>query len=271
MNQIALVSVFSVAAAIAIVHAQDAGRVTASAQGPGLGITWVRIAPGTFEMGCVAGDTSCNGDEKPNHRVTISRPFEVMSTVVTVGAFRAVGLSLPAQPAGSSDQTPVVNLSWEDAAATCRAIGRSGRLLTEAEWEFAARGGLLGALYPWGNQDPVDKRGAPNGAHLNPFSGRGPAAGEAVPVQGYAPNGFGLFDMVGNVRTWVADWFAENYYQQSPSLDPKGPSSGQIRSVRGGLWFDGIPVRTLRASTRYGSEPERGARVIGVRCARDVP
>jgi serine/threonine-protein kinase len=130
---------------------------------------------------------------------------------------------------------PVVEVSRYGAVAYAEWVG--GRLPTEAEWEKAARGGLEGQLYPWGNEDPVCTLGAENGAQI--FG----CAGDTVEVGSFAPNGYGIFDMAGNVWEWVADWYDSNYYGSSPFENPKGPSGPSDdtyqRVVRGGA-FDVI-------------------------------
>ncbi|WP_305785890.1 formylglycine-generating enzyme family protein [Symbioplanes lichenis] len=144
-----------------------------------------------------------------------------------------------AHPDGPSsvarDDHPVVHVSWNDARAYCTWAGR--RLPTEAEWECAARGGLAGKRYPWGDDLPEEWR-------INIWQGDFPVDNTAedgwlttAPVRSYAPNGFGLFQPVGNVWEWCADWFSPAYYRQSPVDDPRGPSLGAARVIRGGSYL----------------------------------
>ncbi|MGF3055713.1 formylglycine-generating enzyme family protein [Microbacterium sp. YY-01] len=135
------------------------------------------------------------------------------------------------------DDHPVVHISWNDAQAYCAWAGR--RLPTEAEWEYAARGGLEGAKYPWGNAE-VDE----GGWRANIFQGEFPARNTqedgwltTAPVRTFDRNGYGLWQMVGNVWEWCADWFDPRYYGQSPDRNPQGPPQGAARVLRGGSYL----------------------------------
>ena len=132
---------------------------------------------------------------------------------------------------------PVVHVSWNDATAYAAWAGR--RLPTEAEWEYASRGGLEGARFPWG--DELLDRGE---WRCNIWQGRFPLTNTAedgwlttAPVDAFAPNGFGLFQTVGNVWEWCADWWHPTYYARSPRIDPVGPESGFARVMRGGSYL----------------------------------
>ena len=226
---------------------------------------WVSIAAGRFLMGCVPGDGSCHRNEHGRHPVEITRPFLLMATEVTVGQFESgagrAGVRTPRQPLwnASADQ-PVVNVTWHEADAVCRALG--GRLPTEAEWEYAARGGTDDAVFPWG---PTFERRWVNAI--------GRAAGVdpwhyTAPVGSFPANGFGLYDMSGNVWEWTADWYAPKYGPEAVR-DPEGPPRGTLKVIRGGSW-DSTPPR-VRTSVRHGLPPEgRYNLYVGMRCARDV-
>jgi sulfatase modifying factor 1 len=132
-------------------------------------------------------------------------------------------------------------------------------LPTEAEWEKAARGGLEGKRYPWG--DTLD----PACAHFLPSAGVKADSGTAA-VGGYPPNGFNLFDMAGNVWEWVSDWYAPQYYARAQYLNPQGAESGLMRLVRGGAWVNADP-KYLRCSYRHKVPADSYAYSIGFRIA----
>ncbi len=219
-------------------------------------IVWARIPAGTFQMGCVPTDRDCGVDESPRHAVTFTRPFDLMTTEVTVRMFGAAGMEVDAQPMWSTPDHPVVIVTWDEAQAFCRAAG--GRLPTEAEWEYAARGGREGAIFPWGDQPPTDDVRAGHGAA---FEGD-----RAYPVKRFAANGFGLYDASGNVWEWTANF--AGLYQAEAATDPSGPASGRARIVRGGSFGD--DARNLRLSNRTPNQPASVNLNVGLRCARDV-
>jgi formylglycine-generating enzyme required for sulfatase activity len=208
------------------------------------GLKYVWIPPGTFMMGCSPGDNECGDDERPAHQVTITRGFWMGQTPVTVGAYRrfcgATRHQMPRAPnfnnGWANENMPIVNVIWDDAQAYCGWMG--GRLPTEAEWEYAGRAGSTDSRY--GNMDDI--------AWYIGNSGN-----ETHDVAQKRPNGFGLYDMLGNVWQWVNDWDDWNYYHNSPSQDPSGPSAGRHRVLRGGSW-DGYPG-IVRVSDRGSHGP----------------
>jgi len=160
---------------------------------------------------------------------------------------------------------PVVHVSFTDAEAFCAWSGT--RLPTEAEWEFAARGGVAGARFPWG--DELEPAGEPR---MNVFQGRFPVAdGQAgtVPVDAFEPNGFGLYNVTGNVWEWTSDWFDPDYYRDSPREDPRGPDSGVQRVMRGGSYLcHASYCSRYRVDARGGNTPDSSVGNLGFRVAR---
>jgi formylglycine-generating enzyme required for sulfatase activity len=150
---------------------------------------------------------------------------------------------------------PVVGVSWHDAVAYAVWCGQ--RLPTEAQWEYAARGGLAGMSYP-------------NGETLHPSDGNYTKSGKGGPVAvgSYPPNGFGLYDMQGNVVEWILDFYDANYYASSPSVNPQGPSSGKFRVIRGGGWHSGPYCN--RVYYRNALPPNWVDFNVGFRCVKDV-
>jgi formylglycine-generating enzyme len=156
------------------------------------------------------------------------------------------------------EDQPVILISWNDAKAYAQWAGK--RLPTEAEWEFAARGGLISKLYPWGDDEP-------NGVQSN-FAQVNAQIPPTTRVKQFSPNAFGLYDMVGNVWQWCEDWFGESYYQESGGLkNPLGPSQGTTKVRRGGAW-NVIQSFRLRCANRGALPPEAIAPNIGFRCAK---
>jgi formylglycine-generating enzyme required for sulfatase activity len=223
-------------------------------QGPEAGSTkvnlkdgqkYVWIPAGSFYMGCSPGDTECDADEKPAHNVSITKGFWLGETPVTQAAYLRVMGTNPSYFKG--DDLPVEQVSWGEAKSYCEAIG--GRLPTEAEWEYAARAGTVGARY--GNIDAIAWY---DGNSRNEFH----------PVARKQPNTWGLYDMLGNVWQWTADWYDEKYFARRDATDPQGPSLGTVRTLRGGSWSDS--PRIVRVSDRYGSGPGYRGSIVGARC-----
>jgi formylglycine-generating enzyme required for sulfatase activity len=157
------------------------------------------------------------------------------------------------------DNYPVIYVDWQQAQTFCK--WRAARLPSEAEWEKAARGGLGGKSYPWGDESPLCQKGVANGAKFD--DNQNCNATDTEPVGSYAPNGYGLFDIAGNVWEWVADWYAG--YSGAGSDNPTSPDSGSFRVLRGGGWNSN--ELSLRASSRYNYDPVFRSDDFGFRCA----
>ena len=228
------------------------------------------IPQGTFQMGrgkLTADDKTTMRpqvllDDRPVHAVTLSA-FLLDTHEVTQTQYsefvKATKRAAPYHwtggvvPAGAG-AFAAYNVNFDDAKGYCEWRGK--RLPTEAEWERAARGGLEGADYPWG--DKYDAKLARHNTETGP--------GE---VGRYAPNAFGLYDMAGGMSEWTADWFDREYYKRSPAENPKGPAAGTYRIIRGGAWSD--QGKRITVFFRNWVRPGQRQPNIGFRCAKDAP
>lgn len=267
----------------------------------------LRLVPaGTFIMGAAKEVPGDPADQVPVHRVNLSKPIYIGCHEVTVGQFRAfveatqrpiapgVGFNnatgLPERDGRGTwedpgwlqtEHHPVVNVSWEDAHAFCQWMsekeGRTYRLPTEAEWEYACRAGTTTVYFT--GDDPESLQSYANIADgsyrrmLETFNEEGyydftqswnDGFPFTAPVGQCKPNPFGLYDMHGNVQEWCADWYSADYYRHSPLVDPPGPPSGETRVKRGGDWLD--YVNTCRSSFRRSEvAPNQRHYMIGFR------
>jgi len=226
------------------------------------------ILAGCFDMGDAFNEW--NNNELPVHNVCITSGFYMDLHEVTNAEYAAcVSSGSCAAPQSSSSYTrssyygnpayddfPVIRVDWDQANDYCTWAGK--RLPTEAEWEYAARGGLAGMRYPWG--DTI------SGTDANYLDSGDSWDNDTSPVEYYAPNGYGLYDMAGNVWEWVHDWYQDDYYDVSPTNDPPGPTSGTYHVLRGGCWYD--DVTSLRVARRAWPSASPSS-VIGFRCAGD--
>jgi len=209
----------------------------------------VKIPGGSFLMGCQSG----NPNERPVHRVFLNAfaigRYQITNLEYSI-FLQATNHREPkhwSDPKFNDSLQPVVAVSWFDAVAYCEWLttitGKEYRLPTEAKWEYAARGGIEGLAYPWGNE-PARPNEDPNR-----WRNEQP---ETVSLS--EPNRFGIFNMCENVHEWCADWFDGKYYANSPTENPKGPESGTSRSSRGGSWRH--QIKTTRCAARSSINPE---------------
>lgn len=262
-----------------------------------LGSKYLLIPAAQFEMGASSDDKYADEDEHPQHTVELTQDFYMSESEVTVGQFRNFieatehqtraekvideKKNLPKFLAGltgkdikpwnapgfhQDDDRPVINVSWDDAQAYCEWLqsqgGRLFRLPTEAEWEYACRGKTTG-LFNYVNPPEF----ASEGANLAGTVGSD-AFLKTAPVNSFEPNAFGLFDMHGNVAEWCADWYAPDYYENSPPQDPQGPETGTYRVHRGGSFAQ--EPDNARSSDRNGLRQDGLDEFVGFRVVTDV-
>jgi formylglycine-generating enzyme required for sulfatase activity len=266
------------------------------------GAPMVLVPAGEFIMGSDEGEA----DEKPVHRVALDAFYLDTHEVTNrlFDAFvRATGYRTTAEREGSAyglkdgamaweqingagwrkpegdasvfesnrAEHPVVSVSWHDADAYCRWAGK--RLPTEAEWEYAARAGTR-TRYWWGDGHPGSRRVAniadETAERALPgwpaMTGYDDGYVRTAPVGSFEPNPWGLHDLIGNVWEWVADWHEANYYENSPSRNPAGPSGGVFKVLRGGSWLYVQPF--ARSASRSNNAPAYRSDLIGFRCAK---
>jgi formylglycine-generating enzyme required for sulfatase activity len=196
-------------------------------------------------------------DDQPAHRIYVDAFYLDTHEITNADYLRFVDATGAVKPwywpggkiAKGEERFPVNNVTWAEADAYCRWVGK--RLPSEAEWERAARGGLDRKRYPWGDEGAKDR------AHTG--SATGPTA-----VGSFPPNAFGLYDIAGNVWEWTSDWYERDYYAVSPERNPTGPAKGSYRVIRGGGWTEGVQMNSFR---NY-ADPELRTLIVGFRCAR---
>jgi formylglycine-generating enzyme required for sulfatase activity len=264
LAMLALVAVFGVPAA----RAQEA--ITNS-----LGMKLVRIPAGRFVMGSPTTEAE-RDPEEIEHEVHITKPFYLGAHEVTQSQFHSVVPKHKPHFVGSD--LPIEQVTWRVAVEFCetlsnleaeRKAGRSYRLPTEAEWEYACRAGVKTAFH-YGD-DVSAAQANFNGNFPFGKAAKGPYLRKTAPVGSYAANAWGLFDMHGNVAEWCSDWYDPNYYKTSPKEDPPGPTQGVVdtgfneffRVVRGGCWHD--EARACRSAYRFRLQPTEPYRLVGFR------
>ena len=232
----------------------------APATSPAHDTTMALIPAGEFQMG-----SDGTGDNSPRHAVRL-RAFYMDRCEVTNAEYqefcKATGVSPPIfwgmdqfRCGPKYPDYPVVGVTW--GSAMDYATWRGKRLPTEAEWECAARGGLAGMKYVGGDSLDATKVNFTRSGHKG-----------SLPVGSLPPNGFGLYDMAGNVQEWTADRYDADYYKTSPPEDPKGPEHGRFRVFRGGGWYTGPGCMGVDARNAMPSNWEDFN--VGFRCARDA-
>lgn len=223
----------------------------------------VFVEGGTFMMGNSA--KTAEDEEKPAHKVTV-KSFYISKHEVTVAQYKAFCTAtkrqMPSAPKwGWNDKHPIVNVTWNDAVAYCewlsKKTGKKYRLPTEAEWEFAARGGKKSKNLKYAGSANIDEV-----AWYDKNSNKQPQ-----PVGTKQPNELGLYDMTGNVWEWCNDWFLHDYYVKSPAENPQGPAKGNLRVQRSGSWINYFEDN--RITIRNANLPTEKDGFFGFRVAMD--
>lgn len=222
-------------------------------------IIWANIPQGTFIMGSPIKEVD-RGNDETQHQVTVNA-FKMSKYEITFEQYdmfcSATGKELPLDKGWGRGKRPVINVSWNDARAF--AVWMGCRLPTEAEWEYACRAGTTTPFYTGDNITTLQA----NYNGLYPYNNnlRGVNRERTLPVGSFAPNPWGLHDMHGNVWEWCSDF--NGIYQTNPQLNPKGPTTGLNRIVRGGSWSNF--ARNCRSAGRNDGDPEKGYASTGFR------
>lgn len=222
---------------------------------PETGMEFVLVKGGCFQMGDTFGDG--RSDEKPAHEVCVD-DYYIGKYEVTQGQWKNVRGNNPSRFSNCGDNCPVEQVSWDDIQDYIRILnqrtGKTYRLPTEAEWEYAARSGGKSEKYAGGNDvDTVAWYDNNSGSRTHPVGQK-------------QPNGLGIYDMTGNVWEWCQDWYGDGYYKSSPKDNPQGPSSGSYRVLRGGSWSNN--AANSRATDRNSVSPGYRSSGLGFRLAR---
>lgn len=222
-------------------------------------IEWADIPAGTFLMGSPAGEFD-RSEYEIQHQVSLSA-FKMSKYEVTFEQYdqfcAATGRKKPDDKGWGRGKRPVINVSWDDAAAFAKWMGC--RLPTEAEWEYACRAGTTTPFHTGANLTTDQANYNGNFPYNN--NPKGEYREKTLPVGSFAPNAFGLYDMHGNVWEWCSDWYAE--YTKGAQTNPTGPASGKYRIYRGGGWD--LIAQFCRSARRRYIAPERSFNYMGFR------
>jgi uncharacterized protein (TIGR03067 family) len=226
-----------------------------------VGLKFIWLAPGSFAMGSNEKEEGRNKAEI-QHKVTLTKGFFMGLTTVTQEQWQAVMGSNPSYFKGDKN-LPVENVSWMDCQEFCKKLSdkdkKPYRLPTEAEWEYACRAGTSTPFHT--GETIAPEQANYNGEEVYGKGKKGVPRGQTTPVGSFPPNAWGLFDMHGNVWQWCQDWYGD--YPAKDAVDPQGPSTGQVRVVRGGARYNG-PIM-CRSANRHSYLPGYQASYIGFR------
>ena len=224
-----------------------------------LGIKWVLVEGGKYKMG---NDNGLSPDESPEHEVTL-KSFSISATELTFDQYDrfclAANRSKPNDNGWGRGAMPVINVDWNDAYEYCqwasKVTGTTIHLPTEAEWEFAARGGRKSRGFTFSGANQLDDVGwySENSGH------------KSHAVAGKLPNELGIYDMTGNLWEWCADWYSDEYYIIEPLQNPQGPVSGQYHVLRGGSWISSAAYNHVMTRSSLRSDyisASNGFRVV---------
>jgi formylglycine-generating enzyme required for sulfatase activity len=238
-----------------------------------VGVRFRLIEPGIFMMGSPPSEAGRRDNEGPAHEVKISKGFYIGIYPITQAQYEAVLGKNPSRftlTLGGGANHPVENVSWDDAVLFCERLsgsveerkeGRTYRLPTEAEWEYACRSGTTTPFFFGSAMSSAD--GSLDGKNPYGDAPRGASATRTSAVGSYRANHFGLFDMHGNVWEWCQDYYGADYYVSSPRTDPQGPSEGEYRVLRGGSWRN--QAVTCRSAYRNALPSNQKQPYIGFR------
>lgn len=238
-----------------------------------IGMTFVYIVPGTFMMGSPNDETE-RADIEKRHQVTLKQGFYMQTTEVTQGQWQALMSSNPSRSKACGNYCPVESVSWDDSQRFIVKLNAKEqvdryRLPSEAEWEYAARAGTQ-TPFAFGDCLSINQAYYYNAETYGQCPKEPPYSGPFSPAKAgsFEPNAWGLFDMHGNLFEWCQDWYGD-YPDSGDAVDPKGPSHGSFRVIRGGSWSQ--PAAYARSAYRGAGLTDVRARNLGIRIVMDEP